>query len=131
MEGSTHDYGLYARCFEEPYDLANSDLHVNLKPTCFCSSTAHAQVPHKGAVFTWPQPLGAEPRSITFNISDWFLQREKAKEDIVVPTLDYEWQQKEWSKMIRSSVNDWDTNVETIVQWSPFSNEATSLVSSI
>ncbi|XWS47776.1 hypothetical protein CRYUN_Cryun13aG0014100 [Craigia yunnanensis] len=46
------------------------------------------------------------------------------KEDIVVPMLDYEWQQKEWSKMIRSSVSDWDRNVETIVQWSPFSSEA-------
>ncbi|XVF59093.1 hypothetical protein PTKIN_Ptkin07bG0247200 [Pterospermum kingtungense] len=26
MEGSTHDRGLYARCFEELFDLANSDL---------------------------------------------------------------------------------------------------------
>ena len=42
----------------------------------------------------------------------------------MVPMLDYECQQKEWSKMIRSSVNDWDTNVEIIVQWSPFSSEA-------
>ncbi|XWS60228.1 hypothetical protein CRYUN_Cryun07bG0017800 [Craigia yunnanensis] len=46
------------------------------------------------------------------------------KEDIVVPMLDYEWQQKERSKMIRSTVSDWDRNVETIVQWSPFSSEA-------
>ncbi|XVF11480.1 hypothetical protein REPUB_Repub08aG0031200 [Reevesia pubescens] len=46
------------------------------------------------------------------------------KEDIVVPMLDYEWQQKEWSKLIRSTVSDWDRNVETIVQWSPFSSEA-------
>ena len=26
--------------------------------------------------------------------------------------------------MIQSSVSDWDTNVETIVHWSPFSSEA-------
>ncbi|GMJ00120.1 hypothetical protein like AT5G50780 [Hibiscus trionum] len=46
------------------------------------------------------------------------------KEDIVVPMLDYEWQQNEWSKLMRSTVSDWDRNVETIVQWSPFSSEA-------
>ncbi|KAK8604665.1 hypothetical protein V6N13_099596 [Hibiscus sabdariffa] len=46
------------------------------------------------------------------------------KEDIVVPMLDYEWQQSEWSKLMRSTVSDWDRNVETIVQWSPFSSEA-------
>ncbi|KAL4347205.1 hypothetical protein GQ457_17G018340 [Hibiscus cannabinus] len=46
------------------------------------------------------------------------------KEDIVVPMLDYEWQQSEWSKLMRSTVGDWDRNVETIVQWSPFSSEA-------
>ncbi|XVE63715.1 hypothetical protein DITRI_Ditri07aG0041900 [Diplodiscus trichospermus] len=46
------------------------------------------------------------------------------KEDIVVPMLDYEWKEQQWSKMIRSTVIDWDRNVETIVQWSPFSSEA-------
>ncbi|TYI52044.1 hypothetical protein E1A91_D12G218900v1 [Gossypium mustelinum] len=46
------------------------------------------------------------------------------KEDIVVPMLDYEWKQDEWSKITRSTVSDWDRNAETIVQWSPFSSEA-------
>ncbi|XP_022730104.1 protein MICRORCHIDIA 7-like [Durio zibethinus] len=46
------------------------------------------------------------------------------KEDIVVPMLDYEWKQKEWSKMMRSTVSDWDRNMEIMVQWSPFSSEA-------
>ncbi|XVF08653.1 hypothetical protein REPUB_Repub07fG0021100 [Reevesia pubescens] len=46
------------------------------------------------------------------------------KEDIVVPMLDYEWKQREWSKIIRSTVSDWDKNLETFVQWSPFSSEA-------
>ncbi|XP_021286703.1 protein MICRORCHIDIA 7-like [Herrania umbratica] len=45
------------------------------------------------------------------------------KEDIVVPMLDYEWQQREWKKIIRSTVSDWDRNVDTVVQWSPFSSE--------
>ncbi|XP_021908859.1 protein MICRORCHIDIA 7-like [Carica papaya] len=38
--------------------------------------------------------------------------------------LDYERSGCEWNKLIRSSVSDWNKNVETIVQWSPFSNEA-------
>ncbi|GAY56283.1 protein MICRORCHIDIA 4 [Citrus sinensis] len=50
--------------------------------------------------------------------------RSTGKEDIVVPMLDYEGSQQEWKKIIRSSLDDWNRNVETIVQWSPFSSEA-------
>ncbi|GAA0143975.1 hypothetical protein LIER_04535 [Lithospermum erythrorhizon] len=50
--------------------------------------------------------------------------RSTGKEDIVVPMLDYEKRGLEWSKLMRSSVSDWDTNIDTIVQWSPFSSEA-------
>ncbi|KAG5155541.1 hypothetical protein JHK82_013510 [Glycine max] len=50
--------------------------------------------------------------------------RSTGKEDIVVPMLDYERRGQEWNKIIRTSLDDWDKNVETIVQWSPFSNEA-------
>ncbi|XP_022736468.1 protein MICRORCHIDIA 7-like isoform X2 [Durio zibethinus] len=46
-----------------------------------------------------------------------------AKEDIVVPMLDYEWKQRKWNKIVRSTASDWDRNLETIVQWSPFSSE--------
>ncbi|XP_039035683.1 protein MICRORCHIDIA 7-like [Hibiscus syriacus] len=46
------------------------------------------------------------------------------KEDIVVPMLDYEWKQQEWNKVIRSTVGDWYRNLDTIVEWSPFSSEA-------
>ncbi|KAL1089948.1 hypothetical protein V6Z11_D07G055500 [Gossypium hirsutum] len=46
------------------------------------------------------------------------------KEDIVVPMLDYEWRQEEWSKIIRSTDGDWYRNLDTIVEWSPFSSEA-------
>ncbi|KAG4190726.1 hypothetical protein ERO13_A07G048600v2 [Gossypium hirsutum] len=42
------------------------------------------------------------------------------KEDIVVPMLDYEWRQEEWSKIIRSTDGDWYRNLDTIVEWSPF-----------
>ncbi|KAF5808567.1 putative histidine kinase/HSP90-like ATPase superfamily, morc, S5 domain 2 [Helianthus annuus] len=50
--------------------------------------------------------------------------RSTGKEDTVVPMVDYEKSGKEWNRMKRSSAGDWDTNVETIVQWSPFSSEA-------
>ncbi|XP_047971255.1 protein MICRORCHIDIA 4-like isoform X2 [Salvia hispanica] len=50
--------------------------------------------------------------------------RSTGKEDIVVPMLDYERSGQDWNKIIRSSAYDWDRNVETILQWSPFSNEA-------
>ncbi|KAF8054624.1 hypothetical protein N665_1322s0008 [Sinapis alba] len=49
--------------------------------------------------------------------------RSTGKEDIVVPMLDYEKRDSEWSKIVRSSLSDWDKNVKTIIQWSPFSSE--------
>ncbi|KAL1541809.1 protein MICRORCHIDIA 7-like [Salvia divinorum] len=49
--------------------------------------------------------------------------RSTGKEDIVVPMLDYERSGQDWIKIIRSSVYDWERNVETILQWSPFSSE--------
>ncbi|KAK3018007.1 hypothetical protein RJ639_004383, partial [Escallonia herrerae] len=50
--------------------------------------------------------------------------RSTGKEDIVVPMLDYERSAEDWKKITRSSAGDWNRNVETIVQWSPFSSEA-------
>ncbi|WZY69500.1 LOW QUALITY PROTEIN: hypothetical protein YC2023_001740 [Brassica napus] len=37
--------------------------------------------------------------------------------------LDYERKDTEWGKVVRSSLSDWDKNVKTIIQWSPFSSE--------
>ncbi|KAL1218814.1 Protein MICRORCHIDIA 4 [Cardamine amara subsp. amara] len=45
------------------------------------------------------------------------------KEDIVVPMLDYERIDSEWCPIIRSSVGDWEKNVETVVQWSPYTSQ--------
>lgn len=49
------------------------------------------------------------------------------KEDIVVPMLDYEKIGHVWNKSMRSSSVDWNINVETIIQWSPYSSEAALL----
>ncbi|RZC53734.1 hypothetical protein C5167_012582 [Papaver somniferum] len=48
------------------------------------------------------------------------------KEDIVVPILDYEKNCEDWSNIVQASSSsvDWNKNVETIVQWSPYASEA-------
>ncbi|URD78760.1 Histidine kinase-, DNA gyrase B-, and HSP90-like ATPase [Musa troglodytarum] len=65
---------------------------------------------------------GRRPTQSIGMLSYTFL-RNTRKEDIVVPMLDYE-KEKVWSKMLRSSLADWNTNLETIIQWSPYSSEA-------
>lgn len=69
---------------------------------------------------------GKDGRSHTQSIGllSYTFLRSTGKEDIVVPILDYERKDGEWEKIIRSSADDWNRNVDTIVQWSPFVNEA-------
>ncbi|XP_019175503.1 PREDICTED: protein MICRORCHIDIA 7-like isoform X1 [Ipomoea nil] len=66
---------------------------------------------------------GKSPTQSIGLLSYTFL-RSTGMEDIVVPMLDYENNEKEWGQIIRSSVEDWNRNIETIVRWSPFSSEA-------
>lgn len=37
--------------------------------------------------------------------------------------LDYEKDQS-WNKIVRSNLADWNNNIDTIIQWSPYSSEA-------
>ncbi|CAG7884340.1 unnamed protein product [Brassica rapa] len=68
---------------------------------------------------------GKDGKSATQSIGllSYTFLRSTGKEDIVVPMLDYEKRDLEWSKIVRSSLSDWDKNVKTIIQWSPFSSE--------
>ncbi|XP_074280675.1 protein MICRORCHIDIA 7-like [Silene latifolia] len=69
---------------------------------------------------------GRNGKSVTQSIgllSYTFLKSTK-KEDIVVPILDYELREKEWHKIVRSSDSDWNRNVDTMINWSPYSTEA-------
>ncbi|XP_010448496.1 PREDICTED: protein MICRORCHIDIA 7-like [Camelina sativa] len=68
---------------------------------------------------------GKDGKSSTQSIGlvSYTFLRSTGKEDIVVPMLDYERRDSEWSKIIRSSLSDWVKNLETIVEWSPFSSE--------
>ncbi|XP_016465104.1 protein MICRORCHIDIA 7 [Nicotiana tabacum] len=65
---------------------------------------------------------GKSPTQSIGLLSYTFL-RSTGMEDIVVPMLDYE-KREGWDKIIRSSTSDWDKNLETIIEWSPFSSEA-------
>jgi len=38
--------------------------------------------------------------------------------------LDYERKEREWNKILRSSADDWGRNMDTIINWSPYSSEA-------
>ncbi|KAJ4907437.1 hypothetical protein Rs2_11095 [Raphanus sativus] len=59
----------------------------------------------------------------TIGLLSYTFLKSTGKEDIVVPMLDYERKGSEWSPILRSSLSDWNKNVETILQWSPFSTE--------
>nr|VDC79729.1 unnamed protein product [Brassica rapa] len=59
----------------------------------------------------------------TIGLLSYTFLKSTGKEDIVVPMLDYEREGSEWSPIVRSSASDWNKNVDTIVQWSPFSTE--------
>ncbi|KAF5175678.1 Microrchidia-like protein [Thalictrum thalictroides] len=45
------------------------------------------------------------------------------KDDIVVPILDYEKGGQIWNGIMRPSIGNWTRNLETILQWSPYSSE--------
>ncbi|KAL6143909.1 hypothetical protein ACLB2K_054604 [Fragaria x ananassa] len=49
--------------------------------------------------------------------------RSTGKEDIVVPILDYERRRGIATEMLRSSSENWNKNLETILEWSPFESD--------
>ena len=76
-------------------------------------------------VIVFSRCSGKDGKSATQSIGllSYTFLRSTGKEDIVVPMLDYERRGREWNKMLRTSIEDWNKNVETIVHWSPFSSE--------
>ncbi|KAJ4790897.1 hypothetical protein LUZ62_042143 [Rhynchospora pubera] len=65
---------------------------------------------------------GKRPTQSIGMLSYTFL-RSTGKEDIVVPMLDYE-KNKGWERLERTNMTDWQMNLDTIVTWSPYLNEA-------
>ncbi|VVA19960.1 PREDICTED: MICRORCHIDIA [Prunus dulcis] len=69
---------------------------------------------------------GGSPTQTIGMLSYSFL-RDTGKEDIVVPIVDYEKTGQGWNRMVRGSLDDWERNLATIVQWSPYLSEAVLL----
>jgi len=76
-------------------------------------------------VIVFSRCLGKDGKSSTQSIGllSYTFLKSTGKEDIVVPMLDYERRDSEWCPITRSSVSDWEKNVETVVQWSPYATE--------
>ncbi|OIW17780.1 hypothetical protein TanjilG_06465 [Lupinus angustifolius] len=77
-------------------------------------------------VIVFSRSQGKDGKSSTQSIGllSYTFLRNTGKEDIVVPLLDYEGGGMEWNRIVRTSTDDWNKNVDTIVQWSPFYDEA-------
>ncbi|CAI9263111.1 unnamed protein product [Lactuca saligna] len=74
-------------------------------------------------VFTrCPGQDGRSPTQSIGMLSYTFLM-ETGKEDIVVPMIDFEKRGDDWGMMVRFTPEDWKRNMETLVQWSPYSTE--------
>ncbi|KAG0525295.1 hypothetical protein BDA96_06G043400 [Sorghum bicolor] len=65
---------------------------------------------------------GKRPTQSIGMLSYTFL-RSTGKEDIIVPMIDYEYKQG-WERMVRTTLDDWSTSLQTIITWSPYSTEA-------
>lgn len=80
-------------------------------------------------VIVFSRGPGKDGKSATQSIGmlSYTFLRDTGKEDIVVPMLDYVKEGPGWNKLIRSSPADWCKNLETIIQWSPYSSEADML----
>ncbi|CAN6574564.1 unnamed protein product [Malus baccata var. baccata] len=74
-------------------------------------------------VFSRCEGIDGKSDTRSIGLLSYTFLKSTGKEDIVVPMLDYERRGGAWSEMFRSSERDWKKNVETIVQWSPFSSE--------
>ncbi|XP_062027721.1 protein MICRORCHIDIA 7-like [Rosa rugosa] len=76
-------------------------------------------------VIVFSRCCGKDGKSATQSIGllSYTFLRSTGKEDTVVPMLDYERQGADWYRMRRSSPSDWNKNLETILEWSPFSRE--------
>ncbi|KAJ1270291.1 hypothetical protein BS78_06G042800 [Paspalum vaginatum] len=65
---------------------------------------------------------GKRPTQSIGMLSYTFL-RSTGKEDIIVPMIDYEYK-KGWERIVRTTLDDWNRSIHTIIAWSPYSTEA-------
>ncbi|KAM0934856.1 putative histidine kinase/HSP90-like ATPase superfamily, morc, S5 domain 2 [Dioscorea sansibarensis] len=77
-------------------------------------------------VIVFSRSRGRDGKSPTQSIGllSYSYLKNTGKEDIVVPMLDYEKGGQSWKRMTTSYSIDWNTNLNTIIDWSPCSSEA-------
>ncbi|XP_062225341.1 protein MICRORCHIDIA 7-like [Phragmites australis] len=76
-------------------------------------------------VLVFSRSRGREGKRATQSIGmlSYTFLRSTGKEDIIVPMIDFEYKQG-WVRMIRTTLDDWNTNLRTINTWSPYLTEA-------
>ncbi|XVF44285.1 hypothetical protein PTKIN_Ptkin02bG0108100 [Pterospermum kingtungense] len=76
-------------------------------------------------VIVFSQSPGKDGKSATRSIGllSYTFLTETGMEDIVVPIIDYEQKGQSWTMMTRSFEDDRNRNIETIIQWSPYTSE--------
>ncbi|TVU03463.1 hypothetical protein EJB05_51015 [Eragrostis curvula] len=76
-------------------------------------------------VLVFSRSRGKEGKRATQSIGmlSYTFLRSTGKEDIIVPMIDFEYKQG-WQRMVRTSIDDWNTSLRTICTWSPYSTEA-------
>ncbi|KAJ0972535.1 hypothetical protein J5N97_020494 [Dioscorea zingiberensis] len=75
-------------------------------------------------VFSRSRGRDGKSPSQSIGLLSYSYLKNTGKEDIVVPMLDYEKGGQIWKKMTTSYPIDWNKNLETIIDWSPYSSEA-------
>ncbi|MQM04811.1 hypothetical protein Taro_037622, partial [Colocasia esculenta] len=74
-------------------------------------------------VFSRCHGKGGKSSMQSIGMLSYTFLRDTGKEDIVVPMIDYEKRGENWNRLVRSSTDDWNKNLETIMQWSPYPSE--------
>ncbi|TVU13505.1 hypothetical protein EJB05_40564 [Eragrostis curvula] len=76
-------------------------------------------------VLVFSRSRGKEDKRATQSIGmlSYTFLRSTGKEDIIVPMIDFEYKQG-WQRMVRTSIDDWNTSLRTICTWSPYTTEA-------
>ncbi|XP_015691649.2 protein MICRORCHIDIA 7 isoform X2 [Oryza brachyantha] len=74
-------------------------------------------------VFSRSGGKGGKRHTQSIGMLSYTFLRSTNKEDIVVPMIDYENEQG-WKRKLRTTSADWNTSLQTIITWSPYSTEA-------
>ncbi|KAH7300330.1 hypothetical protein KP509_24G056600 [Ceratopteris richardii] len=75
-------------------------------------------------VFSRTPAKEARVATCSIGLLSYTFLRDTDRQDIIVPMVDFEVQSNGLQKLLRSHINDWDKNMETIKRWSPFSTES-------